>query len=854
MSQRAIALIARRSIRARFGRLIAISIAILVGVSFVVGAFVLADSLRKTFDDLFTQISENVDLEVRASVAFGEDAIDLRRDPIPASVAEQVAAVEGVAAIEPGLQRYAQLIDQDGKAIATQGAPTLGVAWTGDESLSGLQIKGEGRPPSGASEVAIDKETADREDFAVGDTIQVITDTGTFPFTITALVGLGDSDGFAGATLAAWDVATAQQVTGAIDQFDAVDVAVDESADPAEVQTRIEEMLPPGTEVITRQELIDESKSQLDTIIGTFRNVLLGFAFVTAFVSAFLINNVFQITIGQRLRELALMRAVGAGGKQVRRMIYTEALVMAVVATALGIGGGILVARGLLAVFNAAGAGFPDTSTVLLPRTVIIAAIVGIGVTMLSVIVPARRAARIPPVAAMRPELGFEAMSTRRLVLGTVVTVIGAVLFVLGLFARPGGTVGALTLAGLGALLIFLGAASLSSTVARPVTRLLGWPVARVFGPPGKLAQENAGRSPRRTSATAAALMIGVALVSAAAVFASSLRATFSEILEDSVKADFIITDESFQGLSPAVAETLAQQPELSAVTPVRGAAALVDGDEKAVGAVDPLAFEQLVDIDVTDGDFQALADGGIFVHKDPAEDLDLQLGDPVEMTFQNGTIETLPVAGIFEDASLAGNWLISIDTLERVSPAATPRDFFVVARLADGVTAEEGDAAVTAAMEPFPQALVQTNAEFREDQEGQIDQILITITVLLMFAIVIAVLGISITLALGVFERTREIGLMRAVGMNKRQTRRSVRWEAIIVSTFGALVGIVVGTLIGIALSLAMPETVIDRLAFSPFTIILILVGAVVAGFIAALYPSYKASNMNVLQAISTE
>ena len=243
------------------------------------------------------------------------------------------------------------------------------------------------------------------------------------------------------------------------------------------------------------------------------------------------------------------------------------------------------------------------------------------------------------------------------------------------------------------------------------------------------------------------------------------------------------------------------------------------------------MAFEQLVDVDVDDGGFQALADGGIFVHKDPAEDLDLQLGDPVELTFQNGTIETLPVAGIYEDASLAGNWLISIDTLEQVSPAATPRDFFVVARLADGVTAEEGDAAVTAAMEPFPQALVQTNAEFREDQEGQIDQILLTITVLLMFSIVIAVLGISITLALGVFERTREIGLMRAVGMNKRQTRRSVRWEAIIVSTFGALVGIVVGTLIGIALSLAMPETVIDRLAFSPFTIVLILVGAVVAG-----------------------
>jgi putative ABC transport system permease protein len=853
MSTNAIALVARKSIRARIGRLIAIAIAIVVGVSFVVGAFVLADSLRKTFDDLFTQISENVDLEVRASVAFGEDSINLQRDPIPAALVDEVAAVEGVAAVEPGLQRYAQLIDPDGEPIATQGAPTLGVAWSGDSSLSGLQIKGEGRPPSGAGEVAIDKATADREDFAVGDTIQVITDTGTNPFEITALVGLGDSDGFAGATLAAWDVETAQQVLGAPDQFDAVDIAVDAGADRDEVQGRIEEMLPPGTEVITREELIDESKSQLDTIISTFRNVLLGFAFVTAFVSAFLINNVFQITIGQRLRELALMRAVGAAGNQVRRMIYTEALVMAVIATIFGIGGGILVAQGLLAVFNAAGAGFPDTSIVLLPRTVIIAVIVGVGVTLLSVIVPARRAAKIPPVAAMRPELGFEALSTRRLVLGTVVTVIGAVMFVVGLFVRPGGTVGTLGLGAVGALLIFLGVTSLSSTVARPMTRLIGAPVAKVFGPPGKLAQENAGRAPRRTSATAAALMIGVALVSAAAVFASSLRATFSEILENSVKADYIVTDESFQGLPPAVADALAQVPELSAVTAIRGTVALVDDDEKALGAVDPLPFEQLVDIGLVDGSYEGLAEG-IFVHEDPAEDLDLAIGDPVELTFQNGTVETLPVAGIYDDASLAGNWLISIDTLERVSPAATPRDFFVVAMLAEGVTAAEGDRAVTDAMAPFPQATVQTNAEFREDQEGQIDQILITITVLLMFAIVIAVLGISITLALGVFERTREIGLMRAVGMNKRQTRRSVRWEAIIVSTFGAIVGIVVGTLIGIALSLAVPDSIIDRLAFSPFTIALILIGAVVAGFIAALYPSYKASNMNVLEAIATE
>ena len=835
-------------------RLIAISVAILVGVSFVVGSFVLADSLRKTFDDLFTQISENVDLQVRASVAFGEGDVETVRDPIPASLAETVAQVEGVQAVEPGLQRYAQLVDQDGNAIQTQGAPTLGVAWAGNESLSGLRIKGEGRPPSGPDEVAIDKATADREGFDVGDQIQVLTDTGTGTYTITALVGLGDSDGFAGATMAAWDVPTAQQVLGAQGQLDTIDVQVADGVDPATVAPSIEAVLPPGVEVVTREVVVEESKQALNTIISAFGGGLLAFAFITAFVSAFLINNVFQITIGQRLRELALMRAIGANGGQVRRMIYTEALVMAVIATVLGIGGGILVAKGLISIFNSAGAGFPGTSTVLLPRTVIVAVLVGVGITLASVMIPARRAAKIPPVAAMRPELGFEALSKRRLIGGIIVTVIGVVAFVVGLFARPGGTVGLLALAGGGALLIFQGVASVSSTVARPVTRLLGWPVGKLFRAPGVLARENAGRAPRRTSATAAALMIGVALVSAASVFASSLRSTFTEILERSVKADYIITDESFQGLPPNVADTLVTLPELSAVTAVRGTRALVNGDQKAVGAVDPLAFEQLVDIGLTSGSFEAMADGGVMVYKDPAEDLDLEVGDPVEMTFQNGTTVTLPVAGVYDDASIAGNWLISIDTLAQVSPASTTRDFFVAAKLAEGVTPEEGDVAVRAALAQYPQAKVETNAEFRKSQEGQIDQLLIVITVLLGFSIVIAVLGISITLALGVFERTREIGLLRAVGMNKRQTRRTVRWEAVIVSTFGAIVGIIVGTLIGIALSLAVPDTVIDRLAFSPLIIVGILVLAVIAGFIAAVYPSYKASNMNVLDAIATE
>ena len=524
--------------------------------------------------------------------------------------------------------------------------------------------------------MAIDKATADREDFVVGDTITVLTDTGSRTFTITALVGLGDTDGFAGATLAAWDVPTAADVLGAGDSLDGVDVAVAEGVDVATVQSRIEEILPPGTEVITRDVLVEESKADLDVFIDAFQTGLLIFAFVTAFVSAFLINNVFQITIGQRLRELALLRAVGASGAQVRRMIYVEALVMSVVATAIGIVGGVLVAKLMLSLFNSAGLGFPDAGTVLQLRSIIMAVVVGVGITLLSVIVPARRAAKIPPVAAMRPELGFEALSTRRLVVGTTVTVLGAVMFILGLFLRPGGALGLIALAGVGALMIFLGVASVSSTVARPVTKAIGWPVAKLLGTPGVLARENAGRAPRRTSATAAALMIGVALVSAAAVFASSLRATFTDILEDAVQADYIVTDESFQGLPQTVAATLAEVPELSAVTPVRLAEAEIEGEQRDVGAADPLAVEQLLNLDVVEGGYQGVADGGALVSEDSADDLGLTLGDTVAMTFQNGSELEVPVAGIFADTSLGlGSWLVSLDTLDQVSdPSTSPR------------------------------------------------------------------------------------------------------------------------------------------------------------------------------------
>jgi len=851
MSVRSSTLLARKSLRARLGRTIAIAATVVVGVSFVVGSFVLADSLRATFDNLFREVNEGIDLEVRSSVVFGDGA-GADRDPIPLAVADQIRAVEGVAAAIPLVQGVAQFIRPDGELVSTGGAPTIGNSWTGDESLGGLVLRA-GSFPNGIDQVAMDKATADREGIAVGDRVEIITDTGRRPYTVSGLVGLGSTDGFAGASLALFDLDTALEVFGRGDGVDVIDIKIADGADLEVVQAAVQAVLEPGLEVITGEQVAEETADAVGGFIDVFGTGLLIFAFITSIVSAFIINNVFAITIGQRLRELALLRAVGASGRQVRRMIVAEALVMSIIATSLGIGGGILVARLIVTLFNAAGLGFPDSGTVLATRTIIVAAIVGIGITVASVLVPARRAGRIPPVAAMRPELGFAAINTRRLLGSGIVTAVGALSFIIGLFIRPGGATGLTVFAGGGALLLFLGIASMSAAVAKPVTSVLGWPAARLLGTPGVLARQNAGRAPRRTAASAAALMIGVSLVSAAAVFAASLRDTFVRTLDRAVAADYVISDSSFQGLSPAVAETLRQLPELSAVSPFRAIVAEIDEATTTIGAVDATAIEQLLNLQVTSGSLAGLADGGLLVNDSQATDLGVGVGDQVHITLANGNRHSLEVSGIYAEAAVAGNLLISIDTLESISDQP-PRDFFLVARLADGVDPRLADQAVRAAVADLPQVDVQTNAEFRRQQQDQINQLLIVITALLLFAIAIAIVGISITLALSVFERTREIGLLRAVGMNRRQLRRSVRWEAVIVSVFGSLVGVVLGTLIGIALSSAVPNNIIDSISFSPGITVFIVIAAVIAGLLAALYPSFKASNMNILDAIATE
>ena len=830
-----------RSLLARKLRLLLSATAIVLGVSFVAGALTLTDTLGKVFDNLFTDVSAKTSVVVRGTKVFeGGSHGDAQRLPVPVKLLSALRSVDGVAGATGDVSGYAALLDRKGKVVGTSGAPVLGVNYDANPATSGFTLRA-GRAPVGPTDVALDATTAKESSFAPGDPVTVLLRSGRRTLTVSGVFGFGKNDNLAGAKIIAFGQAIAEEELGRPGEYDVVRLAAVKGVSDTALRDRVRALLPRGTEAVTGQESASETSKQIKDALGFFNVFLLVFAAVALFVGAFLIFNTFNILVAQRQRELALLRALGASRGQVTRSVLVEGLVVGLLASAIGLGAGVGVAAGLRALISSFGGALPSGPLIVTTRTVIAAFAVGILVTLLASLLPARRASAVPPIAAMRDAAIPESSLRRSLVIGSVLLLLGVLLVAKGL-------TGNLPLLGVGALLSFLGVAGLSPLLSRPASRLLGWPLAR--GVPGKLGQRNAMRNPRRTASTAAALMIGLALVSAVSVLGASTKASVVKIVEGAVGADLVVQQKGFaRGFSPTVTQSVRSAQGVARVDVLRFEQAKVGKAVTFVTAVPAESIGRTITLTRKAGDL-SLSPTTLLLSDKEATARALRPGDSVQVTFGRGSTQTLRVAGIYLANQLVGPYLLD----QSASQQFTNRlDSVLLVEARKGVSAEQVRASVDRVVAAEPTVEVLNRAEFTKSTTSQIDTVTTIITILLGLSILIAVLGIVNTLALAVIERTHELGLLRAVGLSRRQTRRMVTVEAVIVSVFGALLGLGVGSVFGIAFQRALADQGIDQLSFPAGRLVVFVVVAGLAGVLAALLPARRAARLDVLRAIAT-
>ena len=854
--------LALKSVLANKIRFAFTALAVVVGVAFVTAAFVTADSLRSTFDDLAADINTGNDFTVRGTLPFG-DITEATAPSVPDSLLQDIRAVDGVADAEGGFFVDGVIpVDGSGETPTTFGGPIAGSNWTADESLSQFFLI-TGEWPRGLPEFAIDVGTFADYDFELGREYQMVTPTGPRTFTLTGTIQFGFPDNAGvGATFSVFDTATAQEVLGFPGQFNEIVVRAEPGADIEAVRGRIEAVLPSGTEVITSEEATEEFGNAFESFIGPFQTILLSFAFVVLFVSTFIISNTFNIVLGQRVRELSLLRAVGATPRQVRRSVLTESVIIGAVATVVGLGLGMLGALGIRALFSAFGGSLPDGPLPLRLRTVIWAAAVGIGFTVVASLVPAIKASRLSPVAGLQDDSGADAGHRRiwRPLVGAALATIGLVLTWRGLFADFDSTTVQLLSLAAGGAVVFVAVAVLSPLIAGPVVSALARPLQRVFGTPGRLARENAARSPRRTAATAVALTVGLALVAMVSVVGQSLKDTFVESLSSAVEADYVISVNSNAGLPKTLAEDLRSVGAGSVVgfdsdrVEIYSDVAPDRIEETRITATDLTHIEDVANLGVTDGSLSGFDPAtALLVHTETAQDWGLTAGDEVELAFVSGDRIPVTVAAVFSQTQepFWSAWLIDQSLHDRVATSAA--DDWIAVRAAD-VEPAETRALLDEVLAAYPQANLEDRQQFQETAESNLDIVLAMVNVFLLFALFIALVGIVNTLTLSVFERTREIGLLRAVGMTRRQLRRMIRWEAVAIALYGALVGVVLGLAFGVATAVAIPDEIISRVSVPTGQIVLLVLLAMAFGLLAAVFPSYRAGRMNVLDAIAND
>ena len=849
--------IALRNLTARRRRLIGTFLAVFLGVAFLAGTLTLNATLSRNFDNLFATADSGVAAVVQSDTLIsqhGSSGFGGLRAPVPAQIADSLRTVPGVADAQPEIVGYGQLLGADGKAVGGNGPPRTAGNWIPSTALNSYHLV-SGRAPRDVAagqpvEAVINKGAADSGHLKIGDTTVVQTPL-PVRVTIVGIAGFGTQGGIGQVTYAGFTQTVAEKYISRPGQASQILIAGKSGVSQDSVVAAVSKALPPGVTAMSGAAYTKANTDAIGTAFLTFfKGFLLVFAAVALLVAAFSIHNTYTILIAQRTRENALLRALGASRGQVLRSSLGEAAALGLVASAAGVVGGLGIAQALKALFDAAGFALPAGGLAVTKTTIALALLVGVGVTALAALSPAVRASRVAPLAALREASVGETLSG----FGRVRTPIGALLLAGGIGLAVAG--GSLALVGAGAAATTVGVVMLGPVAARAAVRVLGPLVTgggRMAGTTGVLARRNAARDPRRTSATATALMVGVAVVTLLTVFATSVKTSLKSDVDRSFVGDLAVSSPSFGGggLSPQLASDLQKVPGVAAAVGIGQGTASVGGAATNVSFADTAKLSQAVSLDVRGGSAAALA-GGREIGVSASEAKKHPLGSSVTVVFPDGTAGTVPVGFVYGPRGSLDSYLI--DATAWSAHANQVTDTSVIVKLAPGTTVAAARPVITAAVVPYGSPDVQDRQQYADAQASGVDVVLTVSYVLLVLAIVIALAGIANTLALSVHERTRELGLLRAVGLTRRQTRALVRWESLLVALFGTLGGVGLGTFLAWALVRAAGGSTAIGFAASPAALALILAAGAVAGVIAAARPARRAARLDLLAAIAQE
>lgn len=836
--------ITKKNVAANKVRLALTALAIVLGVGFISAANILSDGLKESFGGLAAEITQGTDLQVR------------RDGDVPLTAAEvaKLAAVDGVRVAEGQYEvdnNTVLPIRGDGEVIQPSGPPVIAFSWTKDAQLNPTAIEA-GRAPEGSGEWVIDMDSFADNDLVIGETYDLVVPNAAGK-TTAELVGtfrFGAENQTNGAVLLAFETDAAQPLFDR-DNYSNIAIATDGSRPIDEVQADVEAVMGVNYTTQDTADLNAEQSAEFNSFVNLFAWVLRAFAIVALFVSIFIIANTFNIVMSQRVRELGLLRAIGATPKQVKRAVLGEAFVVGLVASAVGLVVGLGLAYGLEAALNGIGAELPEFAKPLSISTALIGLGVGIGVTLVSAWVPARKAGRIAPVTAISGQEDVATEGRRSIMVGALLSLLGAGLTALALFGDVDSVVTLLSMLGAGAAVLFIGITLLSPTVAGPIARTLGAPISAIYRRPGLLAKENAARNPKRTATTAAALMIGLSLVSMAFVVGQTLKNDLNALLETTVQADYAVFPSGDAGYVPlAVAGDMEAAEHVDHITPLKYWDTEVNGQYKDVATLPLENLEASFDLGLVDGSYADIDDDSMAMRQAVSDDLGLSVGDTASVALADGSTTDLELVAIFKDATIFSGAIVTEARWDTIGEQDSYD--WIAASVADGSTLAEAAADMEALGTEYPQLSTQSTGEYRESISAQVDQLLYILSGFLGLAILIAFIGIINTMALSIFERTRELGLLRAVGMTRSQMHRMVRWEAAIVSGVGALLGAVVGVVFGALVVVATPDEFLNRLAVPWMQLALLVAVAIMAGLVAGFLPARRAGKLNVLDAIS--